>query len=689
MSRDITQRREWDSNPRWVAPHTLSKRADSAALASLRGHRSAGAERVGRGGGAVGPGVGQAIVCDARDRRWRPGPVQLQPVNRVRAGRQQLSAEPVVCRRPPGRHLGSRAVLCLGRSGACGAASLGTVNASALLAHVAAGCRPVRGSERGWAPVISPGVVTPAGSIAADGLLPVALPPLPAAAVRRGARPGPRHQALRNAVRDGRVGHAYLFSGPRGTGKTSTARILAKALNCDDARRRRAVRHVRVLRRRRRGPGRRRLLEHDAASNSKVDDMRDLLERVPLGTSGQRKVFILDEVHMLSQGAENALLKTLEEPPAHVVFVLATTDPQKVLPTIRSRTQHFEFRLLPPDVLADHVRHVIADAGLGPRRRRRRRGDRPRGPQRRRVGPRHPVGARPGGRARRGARRGRAGRRGRRRPRRPATPAGCWWRWPTPSASGRDPRTPRRGRHRRPARRLPLRHGRGRRAPGSRRAGAGRGRRRGARPGGADPGARRARRGADRAVPQARPPRRGRGRPRPAHPAGRRPLARRHPGPARPARTHRRRGRRTGGCGPRAGRAAGGSRWRSRRRRDALDSAGRHGRGQSRPPRHPDPPGAAVAPRPPATRCRPPVAGRTASPPRARPAGSNAPATTPDPGGPRPTLGAVTRRSQARERRPSRDRARTRGRQAAAPTAAASTTTTAPAPAARRCADGR
>ena len=91
-------RREWDSNPRWVAPHTLSKRADSAALASLLGVPG------------VGPRTGQAIVCAARGRRWRPGPVQLQPVNRVRAGRQQLSAEPVVCRRSPGRHLGSRAL---------------------------------------------------------------------------------------------------------------------------------------------------------------------------------------------------------------------------------------------------------------------------------------------------------------------------------------------------------------------------------------------------------------------------------------------------------------------------------------------------------------------------------------------------------------------------------------------------
>ena len=172
-------------------------------------------------------------------------------------------------------------------------------------------------------------------------------------------------KALRNAVREGRVGHAYLFSGPRGTGKTSTARILAKVLNCDapvdgepcgKCENCVAVAEGRVTDW---------LLEQDAASKSKVDDMRDLIERVPLGTSGKRRVIILDEVHMLSQGAENALLKTLEEPPEHVVFVLATTDPQKVRPTIRSRTQHFEFRLLSPDVLADHVRHVIADAGLG------------------------------------------------------------------------------------------------------------------------------------------------------------------------------------------------------------------------------------------------------------------------------------------------------------------------------------
>jgi DNA polymerase-3 subunit gamma/tau len=171
-------------------------------------------------------------------------------------------------------------------------------------------------------------------------------------------------RALRNAVREGRVAQGYLFSGPRGTGKTSTARILAKVLNCEHpaegepdttCENCKAVeegRHVDWLQ------------ELDAASNNGVDAMRDLLGRVSMGTSGNRKVYVLDEVHMLSTAASNALLKTLEEPPDHVVFVLATTEPEKVLPTIRSRTQHFEFNLLSADVLAGHVRHVIADAGL-------------------------------------------------------------------------------------------------------------------------------------------------------------------------------------------------------------------------------------------------------------------------------------------------------------------------------------
>jgi DNA polymerase-3 subunit gamma/tau len=169
--------------------------------------------------------------------------------------------------------------------------------------------------------------------------------------------------ALRNAVRDDRVGHAYLFSGPRGTGKTSTARILAKSLNCaapdggepcgvcdsciEIARGTSLDVH-----------------ELDAASNNGVDAMRELVSHAALGTPGRWKVYIVDEVHMLSTAASNALLKTLEEPPGHVVFVLATTEAQKVLPTIRSRTQHFEFRLLGPDTLVDLLKRIRDDAGL-------------------------------------------------------------------------------------------------------------------------------------------------------------------------------------------------------------------------------------------------------------------------------------------------------------------------------------
>ena len=170
--------------------------------------------------------------------------------------------------------------------------------------------------------------------------------------------------ALRNAVREGRVAQGYLFSGPRGTGKTSSARILAKVLNCEhpsDGEPDTTCDNCRAVEEGRQVDW---LQELDAASNNGVEAMRDLLSRVSMGTSGNRKVYVLDEVHMLSTAASNALLKTLEEPPAHVVFVLATTEPEKVLPTIRSRTQHYEFNLLPAEVLADHARHVIADAGL-------------------------------------------------------------------------------------------------------------------------------------------------------------------------------------------------------------------------------------------------------------------------------------------------------------------------------------
>jgi DNA polymerase-3 subunit gamma/tau len=169
--------------------------------------------------------------------------------------------------------------------------------------------------------------------------------------------------ALRSAVRDGHVAHAYLFSGPRGTGKTSTARILAKALNCANPQTGEPCGECPSCIEITRGTSLD-VHELDAASNNGVDAMRDLISHAALGTPGRWKVYIVDEVHMLSNAAANALLKTLEEPPSHVIFVLATTDPQKVPPTIRSRTQHFEFRLLGADTLAGLLADVNDAAGL-------------------------------------------------------------------------------------------------------------------------------------------------------------------------------------------------------------------------------------------------------------------------------------------------------------------------------------
>ncbi|MBA3984051.1 MAG: DNA polymerase III subunit gamma/tau, partial [Acidimicrobiia bacterium] len=170
-------------------------------------------------------------------------------------------------------------------------------------------------------------------------------------------------RGLRDAVRSGREGQAYLFSGPRGTGKTSSARILAKVLNCQNPIDGEPCCECESCLAVEQGTSYD-VHELDAASNNGVDAMRDLIERASLGTPGRHKVYILDEVHMLSRAAEAALLKTLEEPPDHVVFVLATTDPQKVSETIRSRTQHLRFHLLPADTLADHVRWIVDDAGL-------------------------------------------------------------------------------------------------------------------------------------------------------------------------------------------------------------------------------------------------------------------------------------------------------------------------------------
>ena len=170
-------------------------------------------------------------------------------------------------------------------------------------------------------------------------------------------------RALRTSVAEGREGQAYLFSGPRGTGKTTSARILAKVLNCENPSDGEPCCECESCLSVERGTSYD-VHELDAASNNGVDSMRDLIEKASLGTPGRHKVYILDEVHMLSKAAEAALLKTLEEPPAHVVFVLATTDPQKMSDTIRSRTQHLQFHLLPADTLDAHVKWVAQDAGL-------------------------------------------------------------------------------------------------------------------------------------------------------------------------------------------------------------------------------------------------------------------------------------------------------------------------------------
>ena len=170
-------------------------------------------------------------------------------------------------------------------------------------------------------------------------------------------------RALRNAVINEREGQGYLFSGPRGTGKTTSARILAKVLNCTNSTNGEPCCECASCIAVESGISYD-VHELDAASNNGVEAMRDLIEKASLGTPGRHKVYILDEVHMLSKGAEAALLKTLEEPPPHVVFVLATTDPQKVSATIRSRVQHLEFHLLPMDELDRHIRWVAADAGL-------------------------------------------------------------------------------------------------------------------------------------------------------------------------------------------------------------------------------------------------------------------------------------------------------------------------------------
>ncbi|MBW6457446.1 MAG: DNA polymerase III subunit gamma/tau, partial [Trueperaceae bacterium] len=166
------------------------------------------------------------------------------------------------------------------------------------------------------------------------------------------------------ALRLGRVGHAYLFSGPRGVGKTTTARLLAMAVNCDAeaAERPCGACESCLLVQRGDHPD---VIELDAASNNSVDDVRDLREKVRLASlRGGRRVWVLDEAHMLSRAAANALLKTLEEPPPGLVFVLATTEPEKLPPTVLSRCQHFRFRRLSVEQIRSKLTRLAAEAGV-------------------------------------------------------------------------------------------------------------------------------------------------------------------------------------------------------------------------------------------------------------------------------------------------------------------------------------
>src|SRR6195952_441411 len=173
-------------------------------------------------------------------------------------------------------------------------------------------------------------------------------------------------EPLRAALAGNRVNHAYLFSGPRGCGKTTSARILARALNCEKAPVADPCGECESCRDLARGgPGSIDVIEIDAASHGGVDDARDLREKAFFAPVRSRyKVYIIDEAHMVSTQGFNALLKLVEEPPPHLRFIFATTEPEKVLPTIRSRTHHYPFRLVPPTTLRTLLEKTCAAEGV-------------------------------------------------------------------------------------------------------------------------------------------------------------------------------------------------------------------------------------------------------------------------------------------------------------------------------------